>query len=242
MNINSFEEFYESLKGEFEEDSEVNVLNEESARELFELISVQQIPTDGDDLEHNDEVGRRHNDSEVDVEEAIIDSSSHDDDDKEEEEEEGNFAIEFDDFNSKADTMLKELNELQENMLHAIKPVEDVSPTFPNAADTDDELSLLLQGFPLNRIEKVRETFSMSLGTPSFLSLVPTVREVMPERICNSWLKKKNLVDAFTAMESVEADIHILNSMLQVLSKSGSIDKALAFYDKEFKAHNTASN
>ena len=242
VNVDSFEEFYKNLRVEFEKDSEENVVNKESARELFELIRAQHdsgnsgLLSDGDDLQLDNEVSVegdfRGRDVDL-IDDAVIEDRSN--------EEERNLVSHVDDFDSRAEVMLNQLKAIQENFPDAIKPFGNASVSLPNSADTD-ELDLLLQGFPAHRIEQVREVFTMSLGNPSILSLVPTVREVMPERISNSWLKKKNITDALAAIESADPDIHILNSMLQVLSKSGSIDKALAFYEKEFKVHDMVRN
>jgi pentatricopeptide repeat protein len=238
LDSTDFDSFYKKLTDEFVADGEENSLDEESARELFDLIKVHQA-------EEKSQLSTDEDEGEAFVEGTMRGI---------EEKTSGFGAVEkgpeilamnsvekSGDFDSRADRMLHELSILKENMVNLVNPVESTS--FSSiSSKSGDELALLLEGFPAHRVKKVREVFSSSLGSPSILSLVPAVREIMPERITNSWLKRKNVVDAYAAMESANdneaVDIHILNSMLQVLSKSGSIDKTLLFYEKEFHARN----
>jgi len=101
-----------------------------------------------------------------------------------------------------------------------------------------DELDALLEGFPKKRIEKVRKVMKSNFGIPSMLQLVPILRENMPELISKVWLKRKNLLDANFVMHSATkrgiVDKHLLTSMLEVIAKNGSFDKAFAFYEDEF--------
>lgn len=238
VSIDNFDTFYKNLREEFAADGEDVVVEEESARELFELIKAQQAA--GQTVLSGDEEKIPLEDvSDQDLEQVKIpedvfgtDAASSLDD--------AQSVEHLTDFDSRANMMLRELNAIQENMSNMMTTMGDMSPSLPDSHG-HDELDQLLEGFPAHRVEKVREVFSMSLGNPSVLHIVPAVREVMPERISNSWLKKKNILDALAAMESAEADksvdIHVLNAMLQVLSKSGSIDRTLMFYEKEFQAH-----
>lgn len=109
-----------------------------------------------------------------------------------------------------------------------------------------DELDIILNGMPPSRIKKVREEVNSSLGDPSILSLIPLLRENMPDYINTHWLREKNVVDAQFVMEKAKkddvVDSHILNSMLQVLAKSKRIEDALVFYDDEYALHNIVSN
>jgi len=109
-------------------------------------------------------------------------------------------------------------------------------------APPKDELEILLQGFPEKRIQKVRDVMMSNLGKPSMLQLVPILRENMPDHISKVWLRQKNLLDASTVMESAEeqgvVDRHLLTSMLEVVAKSGSVDKAIAFHAEEFSKKN----
>ncbi len=108
-----------------------------------------------------------------------------------------------------------------------------------------DELDLILYGMPETRIEKVRDEFKSTLGDPSMLSLVPLLRENMPENIDLAWLREKNLQDAEVVIDKAKedkvVDIHLLDSMLQVLAKSENLDDALAFYDEQYSLHKLVS-
>ena len=113
------------------------------------------------------------------------------------------------------------------------------------AAEITDEVGTLLEGFPEKRIEKVREIMKSNVGPPSMLQLIPILRENNPEFISKSWLKRKNLLDANHVMHSAEergiVDKHLLTSMFEVIAKSGSVDKALAFHEEEFSKRNIVS-
>ncbi len=109
-----------------------------------------------------------------------------------------------------------------------------------------DELDLILYGMPKSRIKKVRQEFKSSLGDPSMLSLIPLLRENLPEEISMQWLREKNVQDAHAAFDKAKedgvVDVHILNSMLQVYAKAGRIDDALAFYNEQYRLQNIVSS
>ena len=106
------------------------------------------------------------------------------------------------------------------------------------AEQIQQELRETLPGLPDKRIKQLQEQFTKTLGDPSLLRLVPILRETMPDYVNLSWLKRKNLRDAQTAMTKAEADglvdIHLLNSMLQVEANAGSLDRAIAYHQDEF--------
>lgn len=108
-----------------------------------------------------------------------------------------------------------------------------------------DELDLILYGMPKSRIKKIRQEFKSSLGDPSMLSLIPLLRENLPEEISMQWLREKNVQDAHAVFDKAKedgvVDIHILNSMLQVHAKAGRIDDALTFYDEQYRLQNIVS-
>jgi len=101
-----------------------------------------------------------------------------------------------------------------------------------------DDLSRVLHGMPETRIRKVREEFQTNLGLPSMIRLVPILRENMPEVISKAWLVQKNLRDAEVVMQKAKEerviDLHLMNSMLQVLAKSNDVNGALEYYDSNF--------
>ena len=66
------------------------------------------------------------------------------------------------------------------------------------------------------------------------IRLVPILRENMPEVISKAWLVQKNLRDAEVVMQKAKEerviDLHLMNSMLQVLAKSNDGNGALEYY------------
>jgi len=101
------------------------------------------------------------------------------------------------------------------------------------------ELREMLPGMPDHRLVKVYDAFKETFGNPSMLRIVPLLRENMPRVITNTWLKKKNLKDANFVMAHAEnegcVNIDILDAMMLVLAKSGSLDKVLEFHEVEYK-------
>jgi hypothetical protein len=115
-------------------------------------------------------------------------------------------------------------------------------------ADMDDtetkELRVLqetLPGLPLRRIKKIRAAFETTLGYPSLLTLVPILRENMPDYITLGWLKRINNKNAQFVLERAreddQVDVPMLNAMLEVKTRSASLDGAVAFYEDEYKKH-----
>ncbi|KAL7543836.1 hypothetical protein ACHAXR_013184 [Thalassiosira sp. AJA248-18] len=106
------------------------------------------------------------------------------------------------------------------------------------------ELQQTLPGLSMNRIEKVSDEFSRTLGYPSILRLTLAVREVMPEAFSPQCLTRKNLANAKHVISEAEkegmVDAHLLNGMLRVHTNSGRIEPALRFYDTEYKKHGMA--
>jgi hypothetical protein len=108
-----------------------------------------------------------------------------------------------------------------------------------------NELQEALPGLPLGRVKKILRAFESTLGYPSMLTLVPILRETMPDYVTNGWLKRQNNRNAEFALRKASedglVDSAILNSMLQVKANSGSIDETLDFYSEEFSKHNLVS-
>jgi pentatricopeptide repeat domain (PPR motif) len=117
-----------------------------------------------------------------------------------------------------------------------LETVDDGALALP---EDSDDLDIILNGLPKARINKVRNEFKTTLGTPSLIRLVPLLRENMPEIIDRDWLIEKNLTDAETVMNTAKddgiVDSNLMNSMLQVYAKAGKINDAIAFYNEEYK-------
>lgn len=109
--------------------------------------------------------------------------------------------------------------------------------------DSNSELDIfeasLPPALPKYRVEKVKRAFSDVLAEPSLTTLVPIVRENLPDYLPLHWLKRKNVRDArFAIMKADEegmVNMHVLNSMLEVETKAGSIDRALAFHNDQYE-------
>ena len=89
-----------------------------------------------------------------------------------------------------------------------------------------------------SRIRRVREEFLSVLGTPSILRLVPILRENMPDYLASKWLKENFFQDAQIVLEKAKSDgmvdIHVLNSMLEVMTSYGDHTTAIEFHEKEY--------
>lgn len=131
----------------------------------------------------------------------------------------------------------------------------ELSPENTNAAfldDVDDDtaekvkyLQTLLPGLPLTRVEKIVKAFDTTLQYPSMLTLVPILRETMPDYLTAGWLKKVNTENADfvlqTASEGGLVDTALLNTMLQVKANAASLDDAIALYEDEYRKHKLVS-
>jgi hypothetical protein len=113
----------------------------------------------------------------------------------------------------------------------------------------DAELEDLRQfspGFSDSRLRKIQKVFQRSLGDPSLLDLVPLVRERMPDYITSTWLKQASALTARyvvrKASEEGLVDVHMLNGVLEIEASSGSLDRALEFYQSEFDRQEIEQN
>lgn len=138
-------------------------------------------------------------------------------------------------------------------------PSEMILPTVPDSAIMNDskvnsklaglsdseiakieDLLVALPGLPVGRAKRILRTFNYSLGDPSLLSLVPPLRETMPDYVSSGWLKRTNTSNAKFAMQKASedglVDTSLLNAMLEVRASSGSVDEALACH-ADFSKH-----
>jgi hypothetical protein len=103
------------------------------------------------------------------------------------------------------------------------------------------DLQNALPGMPLNRIKKILKAFNSTLGDPSLITLVPILRETIPDYISSGWLKRINTRNADFVLQKASEDglidTPLLNTMLQVKTSGASLDEALTFYDEEYRKH-----
>ena len=137
-----------------------------------------------------------------------------------------------------AESLIASLSAEDEEEESSLTVLDDSHSMVALPEDADD-LDLVLYGLPPNRVDKVRDEFKLTLGTPSMIRLVPLLRENIPENIDRNWLIEKNLRDTESVMEMAKeedvVDSHLMNSMLQVYCKAGRPQDAVACYEKDFK-------
>jgi len=107
------------------------------------------------------------------------------------------------------------------------------------------ELQAALPGLPISRITRVAKTFEDTLGYPSLLSLVPLLRESLPDHISLGWLRRMNTRNADFVLQKAEeenvVDVSLLNSMLQTKANACSLSEAQNFHRDEFRRRNLVS-
>lgn len=118
-------------------------------------------------------------------------------------------------------------------------------PTSEDQGDLD-ELRSLLPAFSNKRLRRIRKAFRTTLTDPSLLDLVPLVRERLPDYITNTWLKQMSSLTAryvvHKASQDGLVDVHMLNGALELETLSGSLDRALDFYETEFDRQGIEAN
>lgn len=109
-----------------------------------------------------------------------------------------------------------------------------------------EELREMLPALPDNRLRRIIRAFEKSLSDPSLLDLIPIVRERMPDYITATWLKQMSSLTARYVMRKASqeglVDVHMLNGVLELEAQSGSLDRAIDFYETEFGQHQLVPN
>lgn len=106
----------------------------------------------------------------------------------------------------------KELSEAESSTpIDVALPRQYMSPLLQEEEDAHIlELQKNLPGMPINRIEKVADEFSRTLGYPSILRLTLAVRENMPESFSPQCLARVNLANAKHVMVSSSNVFHLM--------------------------------
>eukprot|EP00536_Pseudo-nitzschia_multiseries_P007081 jgi/Psemu1/239925/estExt_Genewise1.C_1600036 len=108
----------------------------------------------------------------------------------------------------------------------------------PGQLSKIEDLRSILPGMPLGRVRKILDAYEQTLGHPSMLSLIPIVRETMPDYLSSGWLKRSNKRNADFALQKAAddgiVDSSLLNSMLEVKTYSGSLNDALEYHENQF--------
>lgn len=96
----------------------------------------------------------------------------------------------------------------------------------------------LLPALPDSRLKKILRTFQKSLGDPQLIDLISIVRENLPDYITATWLKQMSALTAKYVIAKAENDnlvnVELLNNALELLTLSGSLERAATFHSSEF--------
>ena len=107
------------------------------------------------------------------------------------------------------------------------------------------DLQSVLPGMPLPRMKRILNAYDQNLGHPSMLTLVPILRETMPDYVSSGWLKRNNKQNADFALKKASedgiVDSPLLNSMLQVKANAGSLNEAIEYHEEQFSKHKLVS-
>mmetsp|Transcript_29111 Transcript_29111/g.79910 ORF Transcript_29111/g.79910 Transcript_29111/m.79910 type:complete len:551 (-) Transcript_29111:1477-3129(-) len=104
-----------------------------------------------------------------------------------------------------------------------------------------EELREILPMLPEQRLKSILKVFYKELETPSMIDLVLVLREIMPDYLTNTWLKKMSKLTAEYVMADADkkglVGLPFLNAVLELKASLGNLDDATRFYS-EFKARN----
>lgn len=104
-----------------------------------------------------------------------------------------------------------------------------------------EDIQNVLPGMPLPRVMKILNAYDQTLGHPSMLTLVPILRETMPDYLTSGWLKRNNKNNADFALQKASeeglVDPPLLNSMLEVKANAGSINEAIEYHEEQYTKH-----
>lgn len=125
--------------------------------------------------------------------------------------------------------------------------VEEISET--DLLQSDFQLGLLREVLPTfsdTRLVRIQRAFHASLREPSILELIPLVRERMPDYLTNTWLKQMSaLTSRFVIHKAAQeglVDMHMLNGVLELEAASGSLERAVEFYETKYAENGLAPN
>lgn len=237
-----FQTFYSELKEEATRNGETDELDEEDAREFFDMMqeelagTLEGEPDDG--LDDGPEVLTGGDDNENAHTSATEDNTK--DLDGPAQQFEGEWREEGMESVIDVDETSIDVFDDTATLMTAM---DTLSVSDGDVADLEEieELQQALPGLPASRLKKICTAFKSTLGYPSFLTLVPLLRENMPDHVSAGWLKKMNTTNADFVLERARddgvMDVHLLNAGLEVKTNAASLDQALAFYEDQYKQH-----
>ena len=276
QGLNDFEVFFKELKKEAKAEGMTEELSEDDAREMFQMwqheyqegIEFDNDVVDGSQASRQMFEGEQDSYSDEDANsDDDIDWDEDSDSDKEEETTADQRTAQLD------DDLVVDFAEEGRNRLTITEPdlnradfplslAEPKVASVPGLAeldglreltDVDDselyrikDLAAALPGMPIGRIKKVAKAFENTLGYPSLLTLVPLLRETLPDFVTLQYLKQLNQRNAEFVLQRAEqdglVDQGVLNAMLQVKTSAKSLDEAENFHRNEFRRHNLVSS
>jgi hypothetical protein len=224
-----FDLFLQELKEEAAKNGETFDLNEDEARELFDLMQEEFL-------------------SELEGEEGFVDPEKTMNADQDSEESHLSLHhISEDGDNNKEHSLEDLLDSGGASVDPTLAPIKYTQTALSGLQQDPDRLAkiqalqVVLPGLPMSRINKVINAFEKTLGYPSMLTLVPILRETMPDYVPSRWLKQNNNANAEFALRKASednvVDSSMLNSMLQVKANYGFIQGALDFHANEYNKH-----
>lgn len=230
-----FERFLSELKEEARKNGENFELTDEEARELFEMMQdefLDALDSDNEDVSLSEEEEDDDEDEALFEEHKIVNESE----------------VNIKDHAAKSqDGEIEEIEDSMESVEGGVSVAASIDQSLSTIEEDPVRLAKIqdiqdaLPGLPINRVKKIVKAFEDTLGYPSVLSLVPLLRENMPDHMTSKWLKRKNNANAEVAWrkacEDRVVDSALLNTMLQVKTSYGHIQQALDFHQEEFAKH-----
>lgn len=237
QSLEGFNLFFKELQEEAKADDLEEDLSEEDARELFQML--QEEFAAGIDIENYTQDEKR-------ASQHLLHEESDD--------LVGDFSVE--------DTVTLLVPDLDRTEVSAgtrdtkgslVPSLTELDRTRSDHGDLKDswlerieDLQSALPGMPIGRIKKVAKAFESTLGYPSLLTLVPILRESLPDHLTVGYLKQINKRNADFVLQRAEedglVDQSLLNAMLQVKTSASSLDEAEHFHRDEFRRHNLVSS
>lgn len=269
----AFDNFVSEMKAEAQKNGEDFDLNDEEARDLFSMMQdefsdlddVDDGPNSESDVEAFDDaldkalLELKEHGSESDGESDLrltqirellarmntdFDKDSVDDLNTESESFEGKEVDAFIPQESEIADADDKTNILSVDLVDKSNPA--LAALSPDQLSKIEDLQSALPGMPIQRLRKILNAYEETLGHPSTLTLVPLLRETMPDYLSSGWLKRSNKQNADFALQKASedgiVDSSLFNSMLEVKANSGSLNEALEYHKNQFAKHELVSS
>lgn len=245
-----FQTFYSELKEEATRNGETDELDEEDAREFFEMMQEELTGAlvEGESDDDLEVLPGGEKDPLLFDDDENAQNSATEDNAKDLDGPDQQFEDEWREEGMEGEIDVDETStDLFDGTTILMPAMDTLSVSDGDVADLEEikELQQALPGLPASRLKKIRTAFKSTLGYPSFLTLVPLLRENMPDHVSAGWLKKMNTTNADFVLERARADgvmdVHLLNAGLEVKTNAANLDQALAFYEDQYKQHKMVS-